>query len=124
MSIFEFLLSKGANIAEQIPPSYMRADKSVFAFFASMEEGTDEAILQILRSYVFNSSTEEANKQVISGGNVDGRTLIHDFTLQAMPWCVEALLRHGASANALEKKLQYFTDGGAMKKVWYESPLD
>jgi hypothetical protein len=52
------------------------------------------------------------------------RTLLHDFASQAMPECVEFLLRNGAHVNALQRQTLFIAANprNKGKKVWYQTP--
>ncbi|KAI8941751.1 hypothetical protein NX059_002955 [Plenodomus lindquistii] len=125
--IFDLFLSLGAHIDER-----NRTDravfpgKSVFASFVSSDEGSDQNLLKLLTTYVFQSSEPERKRRVIQEGSDSGSTLLHECAAFAMPDCVKALLQNGARVNALERKtLCGLQDGKSIERnVWYETPLD
>ncbi|KAF1992975.1 hypothetical protein P154DRAFT_583255 [Amniculicola lignicola CBS 123094] len=116
--IFDFLLSQSAHIDERDEtPRSATPRKSVFAFFASTEESSDEILLEFLTRYVFHSSEPDRKWRVIQDGSDSGSTLLHECAAFAMPKCIKALLHNGARVNALERKTRCaLKDGKIVEK--------
>ncbi|RAR05685.1 serine threonine protein kinase [Stemphylium lycopersici] len=126
-NVFELFLSLGAHIDERDKSGRtVFPGKSVFAFFASFDDSSDEFLLKVLDRYVFHSSEHERKRRVIQGGSHSGSTLLHECAGFAMPNCVRALLYYGARVNALERRTSTRTQGAGSttKAVLYETPLD
>lgn len=121
--IFDFLLSQGAHIDERDRTERsVLPGKSVFASFASFDNGSDGVLLRLLTKYVFHSSEPERKRRVIQGGSDSGSTLLHECARFAMVDCVKALLQNGARVNALERKTLFGKQDG--RNMSFETPLD
>lgn len=123
LEITDFLLENGARPDERDDsPRTATPGKSIFAFFASTEDGTDEVVLKLLTRHVLDSKDHEMIRRVVRGAAADGSTLLHRFAASAMPRCCKALLKNGAVVDALAFASQPVVKDGV--KTASETPLD
>lgn len=126
VDITDFLLSQGARADERDrTPRTNTPGKSIFAYFASVENGADQTVLRLLTRHVLTLDNREMRHRVIHGTADNQSTLLHEFAAFAMPLCCEALLEHGAEVNALARETQLVKQGeDLVRKVWWATPLD
>jgi ankyrin repeat protein len=125
--VFDFLLSKDASIDERDCMEHtLTPGKSVFASFASNRDGSDEEVLELLKTHVLNARNAAKKGRVVQGSADNGQTLLHEFVAFAMPQCAELVLQHGARVNALHRRTTFMKDNqpNEGKKIWYETPWD
>jgi ankyrin repeat protein len=127
IEVADFLLCSGACIGETDRKELTATPgRSVFAFFVSIEHGTDEKVFELLKKHILDARNYAKRHGVITGSANDGRTLLHEFASSAMPKCVEFLLQNGAHVNALQRETRFVpkNSDNAKKRVWYETPWD
>ncbi|KAJ4364042.1 hypothetical protein N0V83_009497 [Neocucurbitaria cava] len=127
----DLLLCKGADIDSRVP---YREDehgqgRGIFGLLPRQDDPfNDEADLTIrgmLEKYVFACPDIAKKRRVIDKGDIDGRTLLHQFARSGMPRCVQALLSNNAPLNALDYIYRRDHDQGKdVKLSWFETPLD
>ncbi|KAF2726710.1 ankyrin [Polyplosphaeria fusca] len=132
-AIFKLLLSRGAHIdSTGTVNTALESGQSAFEKLAAVSrdffpQPKDETLWGLLSDYVFGSTDADGDRRrrVVQGGDPTGQTLLHVCSANALARSVEALLSNGASVNALQRKfVREEREGRAMKKVWFETPLD
>ncbi|KAF2447404.1 ankyrin [Karstenula rhodostoma CBS 690.94] len=126
-----FLLAKGAHVdTRDLNIRSVFRGQTAFARLATSDDdivGRDETLLRLLTEYVFDASKPYPDRQrsVIENGDDLGRTLLHHCAGRGLVNCVEALLRKGASVNALFRRSKFTKKGDRnMKETWFQTPLD
>lgn len=129
IEIIDPILSKGADINARTPITEERQPhegKSLFRLLAGhVEDDEDRAIAELLAKHVFSGPDTKKRRHVLDNGDIDGCTLLHDYSWHSMPHCVSALIENGASVNALKYTYVQRGEGDTdFKLSWYETPLD
>jgi ankyrin repeat protein len=131
ISTVDLLLSKGADIDSRIPykDDEHGQGRGIFGMLPRQDDPfNDEADVTIkgmLEKYVFACPDIAKKRLVIDKGDIDGRTLLHQFARSGMPHCVQALLSHGAPVNAPDYIYRRgHEEGKDVKLSWFETPLD
>jgi ankyrin repeat protein len=126
----EFLLLNGADIDSRWNVEDMAfRGCSIFGMLATADkpfnDQEDQSIRKLLQDHVLACPDTTKREHIINHGDSNGGTLLHHYSRNGMPQCVQALLSNGAHVNALEYRYRQERDGNEYVRVsWYETPLD